>query len=108
MEGDARREGHTYKVYIFCFKVTDIRVHVVCGRGGEERRVRRPGGHSRAMSQWRYTRMSVLGRTPMRDLVIGRLSQATRRELPRKHATGVRATECDGVFRQGHSAHIIS
>ena len=52
--------------------------------------------------------MSVLGRTPMRDLVIGRLSQATRRELPRKHATGVRATECDGVFRQGHSAHIIS
>ena len=60
-------------------------------------------GALRDHSERRHTRTSVLGRTPPHTVLGGRLSQATARELPRKHATAVKAAECaNGVFRQWH------
>ena len=55
------------------------------GRGGREGARRR------------HTGASVLGSTPRCTLIIGRLSEATPRELPRKHAAGVGSRMRQGV-----------
>ena len=94
MERDSRTKGHTYLVYVFCFQLPDLHECGINRRGGDKRECE--GGTER-MSKWRHTRASVLGRPQPHTLLSGRLSQATPRELPRKHAAGVGSRTRQGL-----------